>query len=179
MKIVLIGYMGSGKTYIGLLLSKLLNYPHFDLDEFIECILKIKINYIFKNFGENYFRKIEKRLLNYFVKNNKSKNWILSLGGGTPCFYNNLKIIKQYSNISFYLKNNYKILFKRLENDNENRPLLNKYKGKELLNFIKNHIKIRNKYYNQADYIIDTENMEFKDIAKYIKNFLLNYDKKF
>ncbi|MDH3004255.1 MAG: shikimate kinase [Candidatus Shikimatogenerans sp. JK-2022] len=169
MKIILVGYMGCGKSYIGHLLSSLIKYTHFDLDNLIEKIYNLTINLIFKKIGENKFRLIEKNILNLFLKNKKYKKYILSVGGGTPCFYNNMEKINKIG-ITFYLKTHYKILYNRLLKDNQNRPILKNYKNKKLFNFIKNHINERKKYYLKSKYIINTNNMTFIEVAKYIKN---------
>ncbi|WGH24768.1 MAG: AAA family ATPase [Candidatus Shikimatogenerans bostrichidophilus] len=173
MKIFLLGYMGCGKTYIGSLLSKKIKFLHIDLDKVIELIFKMNISTYFKKFGEYNFRVLENNVLKFILRNSKIKNYIFSLGGGTPCFFNNLKYIKEYGK-SIYIKVNHKILYKRLSIDNDNRPLLKNKKGKVLYNFIKNHIKLRNKYYNKANYIINANNNNFKDIANYINNNLLH-----
>ncbi|MBC7195223.1 MAG: shikimate kinase, partial [Caldisericia bacterium] len=79
-KITLSGFMGSGKTKIGKILSNKLGLPHFDLDEEIEKRENKKISEIFKFSGEKYFRDIEKKLLKEFLE--KEEDLILSLGGG-------------------------------------------------------------------------------------------------
>ncbi|WGH24953.1 MAG: shikimate kinase [Candidatus Shikimatogenerans bostrichidophilus] len=172
MKIILMGYMGCGKTYIGKLLSKKINYFHIDLDNIIELSFNIKINLFFKKYGEKFFRLIEHNLLKFIIKYININNYILSLGGGTPCYYNNLKYLKK--NFTIYLKTNYKILFKRLNNDNENRPILKKYRNKKLFFFIKNHIKKREKYYKQSKIIFNSNYILFKDIVVLIKEKVLN-----
>ncbi|MDH3004489.1 MAG: shikimate kinase [Candidatus Shikimatogenerans sp. JK-2022] len=177
MKIILIGSMGSGKTFIGSLLSSLIKYKHYDLDNIIEKLYNMSIMLIYYLFGEKNFRLIEKKILNIFLKYNNN-NFILSVGGGTPCFYNNIKIMN-YKGITFYLKTNYKILYKRLYKD-KNRPLLKNYKKKKLYNLIKKKIKKRNKYYKKAKYIINTNKLNYIEIIEYIKNIILKnkYDKK-
>src|SRR5690606_31864596 len=100
-KIVLVGYMGSGKTTIGKKLSKIINYEFIDLDAFIEEKENLTINEIFKTKGEIYFRKIEHL---YFIDIiNQSSNFILSLGGGTPCYANNHLKLKRSDITSIYL----------------------------------------------------------------------------
>ncbi|WGH24585.1 MAG: shikimate kinase [Candidatus Shikimatogenerans bostrichidophilus] len=171
MKICLLGYMGCGKTYIGSLLSKSIKYNHIDLDKLIEITSKMSISDYFKIYGEYNFRILENNLLSFITKNSNIKDCIFSLGGGTPCFFNNLKLIKK-NYISIYIKVNHKVLYERLSIDNDNRPLLKNKKGKVLYDFIKNHIKLRNKFYKKANYIIDTKNMDYIEVSDYIKNLL-------
>lgn len=111
MKITLLGYMGSGKSTIGKKLSKKLKLPFYDLDKEIEFHTDLSISNIFKYKGENYFRKIEYMILKKIL--NKQEKLILSIGGGTPIFYNAMNIINQNSE-SFYLEMNSLDLSKRL-----------------------------------------------------------------
>jgi shikimate kinase len=93
MKIILLGYMGSGKTTIGSSLSKKLYQNFTDLDDYIEKKENKTISEIFTEKGEIYFRKIEHVYLKQFIMDNDS--YILSLGGGTPCYANNMDFISQ------------------------------------------------------------------------------------
>ncbi|WGH27586.1 MAG: shikimate kinase [Candidatus Shikimatogenerans bostrichidophilus] len=163
--------MGSGKSYIGNILSNIINYSFYDLDILISNIYNLSINNIFKFYGEKKFRIIENNILKNFFFKNYNESYILSVGGGTPCFFNNINIINYYSN-SFYLKTKNKILFKRLLLDNKNRPILRGKKKKKLLNFIKKDIKKREKYYLKSKFIINTKNINFNQIAFYIKKKL-------
>lgn len=90
-KIVLIGYMGSGKSVIGKNISKNIGIPFYDLDEIIENEEQNTIKNIFRVKGEVYFRKKESQVFNDFLKNND--NFILALGGGTPCYANNHQLL--------------------------------------------------------------------------------------
>ena len=104
MNIVLIGYMGSGKSLIGSHLAKKVDYKFIDLDQYIEKNETCSISKIFEDSGDIYFRKIEtKYLIKCLSENN---NIVLSLGGGTPCYNDNLTHINSANNISIYLKNN-------------------------------------------------------------------------
>lgn len=102
MKIVLVGYMGSGKSTIGNLLSKNVRIPFYDLDEIIEMNEGMSVKKIFELKGEVYFRKIENLYFNKFV--NENDNFILALGGGTPCYANNHEVLKRDDITSIYLK---------------------------------------------------------------------------
>ena len=93
MKIILVGYMGSGKSTIGKMLSKNIRIPFYDLDEVIEKHEEMSIKNIFEKRGEIYFRKVESLLFQEFI--NKNDDFILALGGGTPCYANNHEVLKR------------------------------------------------------------------------------------
>ena len=109
MNIVLIGYMGSGKSFIGSHLAKKINYKYIDLDKYIETNEGCSISKIFDDSGDIYFRKIEtKYLIKCLSENN---NFVLSLGGGTPCYNDNFKFInsinyKDFNNLLANSKGN-------------------------------------------------------------------------
>ena len=102
-------------------LSNKLFKPFFDLDDEIERSEGFSINELFEKYGEDYFRKKEKEILADIILNNES--FVMSVGGGTPCFYDNMEVIKQ-SGSSIYLKYNAGILTSRLINAKSKRPLV-------------------------------------------------------
>ena len=109
--IFLIGYMGAGKSVIGKSLSKKINYKFYDLDDYIEIKEGKKVSDIFDQENEVYFRKIENKYLDQLSSKKEKK--IISTGGGTPCFDNNLDIILNSTNsLSIYLKANVNTLVK-------------------------------------------------------------------
>jgi shikimate kinase len=155
MKVILIGYMASGKSLIGNELAKKLNLEYLDLDQFIEENEGKTIQDIFLDKGEIFFRKIEHSYLKEITSLNK--NMVLSLGGGTPCFSNNLELITKNKNIkSFFLNVPVNVLAKRLMNDKDKRPLV-KYVTDEndMLEFVGKHLFERLPFYNQANYKVD------------------------
>ena len=93
MKIFLIGFMGSGKTYWGKKLSEKLSLPFFDLDEQVEAQEEKPINEIFAEKGEEYFRQLEKETLHIITESHESL--IIATGGGTPCYFNNIEYMKK------------------------------------------------------------------------------------
>ena len=123
MKILLLGYMGSGKSAIGSLLSQKTQISFYDLDNEIEKNEQMSIAEIFQTKGEIYFRKKENEMLKAFLA--LQENFILSLGGGTPCYYNNHELLKATGILSIYLKATTDTLVKRLMNEKNSRPLLN------------------------------------------------------
>ncbi|QFZ55643.1 shikimate kinase [Oceanihabitans sp. IOP_32] len=166
MIIILMGYMASGKSTYGKILSNKLNYSFIDLDDYIEEKESLSVSRIFKTKGEIYFRKKETEYLNALLKN--ETNLILSLGGGTPCYGNNMDAILKAENVvSVYLKASIKTLINNLKDEKSQRPLIADIKTDELLaEFIGKHLFERAYFYNQADKIVDTDNKSVEDIIK-------------
>ncbi len=159
-KIVLLGYMGCGKSVISKKLSNFIKIPFVDLDEMIEKKCQMPIEKIFSTKGELYFRKTENQLLIELLED--KCNLIISTGGGTPCYFNNLELLKNKNVISIYLKSSIDTLFDRLINEKKNRPLIAKLKDEDLKEFIAKHLFERSYFYNQATYTVnvDTKNSE-------------------
>jgi len=152
MNIYLIGFMGSGKTTVGQALAKALTYKFIDTDDLITDKAGESISHIFKNRGEEAFRKIEKQVLRSLEG---SKNTIISTGGGMPCYNDNIDFIKD-SGVSIYLHLKPQQLVDRLKNEKEQRPLLTSIPDENSLqSFIQQKITEREKEYFQADIIYD------------------------
>jgi len=167
MNIVLIGYMGSGKSLIGSRLAKKMKYKFIDLDKYIETNEGCSISKIFDNSGDIYFRKIEtKYLIKCLSENN---NIVLSLGGGTPCYNDNLMHINSTNNSSVYLKNRNTELAKRLFREKEDRPLISKIKSEQkMIEFVSKHLFEREVFYNQAAIKIDCYGQNINTVCKQI-----------
>ena len=160
MNIVLLGYMGCGKTTIGKIISKITGKRFIDLDSYIESTTNQTISNMFSSKGEVYFRKIESDCLKVIMGN--YDNVILSLGGGTPCYSNNLNLIKDSK--SFYLKYSTTILSNRLINIKSSRPILSNINNIDSMNdYIAKHLFERNYYYNQVSDIIQCD-LKSKDV---------------
>ena len=171
MKIILLGYMGSGKTTIGIQLAKKLFLNFTDLDEFIEEKEQKSIKEIFEQKGEIYFRKIEHNYLKQFIKENES--YVLSLGGGTPCYAGNLDLIlHDKNNLSFYLRGSISTLFKRLSENKFKRPLINDLSDNQLTEYIAKHLFERGHFYDKATYKISIDDKEVQDIVTEIRILL-------
>ncbi|MGB5386715.1 MAG: shikimate kinase [Eudoraea sp.] len=160
MKVVLIGYMGSGKTTVGKLLAKELGSEFIDLDDYIESSLNKKITHIFKTKGELYFRKNESELLNEILDD--KRDLVIALGGGTPCYGVNMNTILQKTDLVFYLKLSIATLTERLHQEKEHRPLISHLKDEDLSQFIGKHLFERGVYYSRANYTVsgDHKNSE-------------------
>ena len=157
MIVVLMGYMGSGKSTVGEELATVLNYSFLDLDDYLVDKGKASISEIFKTRGEIYFRKKETEYLKELI--NSSENLVLALGGGTPCYGKNIDILTNNLNVAlFYLKLSIPLLAARLFKEREKRPLISHLNNEDqLLEFIGKHIFERVNYYNQAQYTIKTD----------------------
>ena len=170
--IFLIGYMGAGKSVIGKSLSNKINYEFYDLDDYIEMKEGKKVSDIFDQENEVYFRKIENKYLHQLSSKKEKK--IISTGGGTPCFENNLDIIMNSTNsLSIYLKANVNTLVERLKNSITKRPLiLHLNDDQELRDFITKHLFERSFYYEKSDIKIKTDDLELNDIVKLISELV-------
>lgn len=154
-KIILLGYMGSGKSTIAYELSKITNIPYLDLDKSIEDHSKLSINQIFEQRGEVYFRKLEREVFIELLNSNGSL--IIGLGGGTPCYANNHELLKGDNKVSIYLKASVETLLDRLLSNKSKRPLIADKSEDELKEFIAKHLFDRSFYYNQAQYKVNID----------------------
>lgn len=167
MTLILVGYMGSGKSSVGLELSKILNYDFIDFDSYIEKQVGMKVEEIFKVKGEIFFRKQEHMYLKEVV--NKTHT-VVALGGGTPCYGSNLEIIKQssYSKL-IYLKASISNLSDRLFQEKSSRPMISHLGTKdELIEFIGKHLFERAPIYEQADVTIKTDALSVDKVVEAI-----------
>ena len=155
--------MGSGKSLISSKLNSIKKIEKIDLDFEISKELENSIPEIFEKRGELFFRKKEKEILERIFS--LKEECILSLGGGTPCYYDNMEVINENS-ISIYLRAKVDTLVKRLLEDKIHcRPLINRIPDEQLPEFIGQHLFERNHFYNQAKIIIDTDNLTAEEIA--------------
>ncbi|WP_432671558.1 shikimate kinase [Flavobacterium sp. SM2513] len=169
-KILVLGYMGSGKSVIGKMIAERLHFPFFDLDQVIENRLQLSISEIFLKKGEIYFRKIEHEIFNELILNEES--FVLSLGGGTPCYANNHLLLSGQNTASVYLNASIDTLFSRLFLERKNRPLIANLTDAEFKEFIAKHLFDRSYFYNQALLKILVNDKTKEEIATEIINRL-------
>tara|TARA_Y100000992_G_scaffold230921_1_gene162078 strand:+ start:3034 stop:3564 length:531 start_codon:yes stop_codon:yes gene_type:complete len=164
--IVFLGMMGSGKTSIGLLVSKKLKMDFLDVDKCIEEELKMKISTIFKEKGEKFFREFEEKITLNILK---KKNVVIALGGGA---FLNRKIRTEIlvNHLSFWLKWSSKILIKRIMN-NPKRPIAFNSSKIQLFELIKK----RSNFYSKALYKVNCNNLTKNIISKKIINIYETY----
>ncbi|MCG2459450.1 shikimate kinase [Flavobacteriaceae bacterium F89] len=170
MKIVLVGYMGSGKSTVGKLLASDLNLSFLDLDTYMEQRLQKSIPTIFNENGEIYFRKMEHLLLKEILES--KENFILSTGGGTPCYSGNMETIMDGTADVFYLKLSIMGLVNRLTPEMAGRPLLKNLSQEELPEFIGKHLFERNPYYAMAKHTINCDGKAPSEIVDQIKSVI-------
>ena len=168
--ICLMGLMGSGKSIIGKLLSKKLNFGHLDSDLLIEKKLKKSISQIFLDHGEKYFRSIEEEIIISMLNNKKC---VISLGGGSILSKNIRKSLKTNS-LTIFLDVNIKVLYERLKKTRK-RPLLD---NENIIDKLNQLYKDRIKYYNKANLKINNSS-NTSDIVKKIKEQLISYEKNY
>jgi shikimate kinase len=164
-KIFLTGYMGSGKSTAGKMLSSQLGYEFIDLDKFIESEYKMKIPEIFSTKGEKEFRSMEHNLLKKVIEKD---NVVVACGGGTPCYYNNMELMNN-NGTTVYLKMSADALVNRLMNAKEKRPLVANKNEKELREFVNRQLEKREDIYHQAQYIVKGKDLDVKELAEFVK----------
>ena len=169
MNIALVGMMGCGKTTIGKLIAKDLNFSFIDTDELIVEKENRSINKIFEENGEEFFREIETSIL---LKTLNNDNQIISTGGGIIKKDKNIKLLKEKS-IVIYLEADDKTLYERVKN-NKDRPLLNVDDMQEKITTL---LKERENKYKQAHHTISTTNKEPNNIAKEITGIINEYSR--
>lgn len=173
MKIVLIGYMGSGKSSVGKLLAEKLNLPFKDLDNEIQTAEGMSIAEIFSKKGEIYFRRQESETLKNLLALNEG--FVLATGGGTPCYADSLSVMLKNEEVTtVYIKTPLPELCNRLMGEKNERPLLSHLNTKEeMLGFVGIHLFERSHFYNQAELIIEATNDSPIQIANKIAESLL------
>ncbi|CAM2915748.1 shikimate kinase [Flavobacterium frigoris] len=154
-KIILLGYMGCGKSTIAKTLSKIIRVPFVDLDEYIEEKAGLSINAIFEQHGEIKFRKMEHAAFVDLL--NAPGDVIIGLGGGAPCYANNHELLHGKNVLSVYLKASIETLFNRLVANKSKRPLIANKNEEEMKEFIAMHLFERSYYYNQAQHIVSVD----------------------
>ena len=167
MKIFLIGFMGSGKTHWGRRLSAKLNLPFYDLDSVIIEQEQKSVADIFAEKGEEYFRYQERDTLEDITHDQES--FILSCGGGTPCFFNNIEFMKKNGKV-IWLNTSIDVLKQRLMKEKTSRPLISEVDDDELRRFIIRKLSERRMYYQQADLTVNEENTNLEELIQLLLN---------
>lgn len=167
LRILLIGYMGAGKTTIGKALSDEMNIPFYDLDWYIEARMHRNIKQLFEERGEEGFRKIEQAMLHEVAKN---ENVIIACGGGTPCFFDNMDYMNRQGT-TVYLKAIPEVLYAHLKMGKTIRPLLLGKTEEEIGQLIVRQVAERESYYLKAKYVL---NINLLSSAEKIKEAVYN-----
>lgn len=167
MRIFLIGFMGSGKTHWGKQLAAQLTIPFYDLDDVISSKENKTIAELFAHSGEEAFRVKEREVLESLIDENASM--VVSCGGGTPCFFNNIERMKKYG-VVIWLNTHVEVLVHRLIKEKSTRPLIKNVPDTDLRSFIIRKLNERRMYYEQADVVIDNE--DSISISEFIQTVL-------
>ena len=150
-RVILIGYMGSGKTTVGRQLAMALGISFYDLDWYIEMRYHRTVDQLFTERGENGFRELERNMLHEAAE---FENVVLSCGGGTPCFFDNMAYMNSLAE-TVYLKATPEVLAMHLKMGKVVRPLIKGKSDEELLYYIRESLKSREDYYLQAKHTLD------------------------
>ena len=148
--------MGAGKTTVGKQLAKALNLLFYDLDWYIETRMHRKVAQIFAESGEEGFRAIERNMLHEVAE---FENVVISCGGGTPCFFDNMDYMNRQGDVT-YLKAKPEVLYKHLMMGKTERPLIKGKSHEQLLDFINQQLEKREPFYTKAKYTLDVSLMD-------------------
>ena len=169
-RIILIGFMGVGKTTLGKKVANRLGIPFVDSDCEIEMHFQKSIGEIFAEHGESYFRKIEAE---YIEALDLRDDFVLATGGGMPCFGRNMQMLNEIG-LTVYLERSPKELTHRLVHAKSKRPLIDGMEEDELLNFVERKLKEREEYYRQSSVILSREEQTPEHIAELTRHLQLH-----
>ena len=150
-RIIIIGYMGAGKTTVGKVLANSLQLPFYDLDWYIEGRMRKTVAQLFAERGEEGFRQVERNMLHEVAE---FEDVVISCGGGTPCFFDNMEYLNAQGE-TIYLKATPEVLYKHLQMGKTVRPLLRDKTPEETLDFINSQLAHREPFYNKAHHTLD------------------------
>ncbi|NIG57652.1 shikimate kinase [Chitinophaga sp. Cy-1792] len=164
MKIYLLGFMGAGKSYWGKQLADHWNLPYYDLDEVIVETEEMAISDIFATKGEDYFRERESMLLREL---SKQDNVLISCGGGTPCFQDNMDFMNE-KGITVWINPSVEVMVERLSRKKAKRPLIQDLEDEDLVDFVEKKLAERLQFYQQSRHIIASDNITLETFTKNI-----------
>ena len=150
-RIILVGYMGSGKTTVGRQLALALGLSFYDLDWYIEMRFHRTIAQLFAERGEDGFREMERNMLHEVAE---FEDVVLSCGGGTPCFFDNMAYMNSMAQ-TVYLKADPEVLAMHLKMGKVERPLIKGKSEEDLLAYIRESLQYREEFYTQAKHTLD------------------------
>jgi len=167
MRIFLIGFMGSGKTYTGRRLAQKAGLPFIDLDEWVEHSEGASIRAIFETKGEPCFRRLERDALRAMAQ---FRDVVVSCGGGTPCFFGNMRWMNEHG-ATIYLRATPEILAHRLSRQQEQRPLLKGLGQEELEAFVRSKLAEREPCYLDASIVYEQRTLDEKVAEALLDHF--------
>ena len=167
MRYFITGFMASGKTHWAKQWSSASGLPMYDLDEEIEKRAHMSVNDLFREKGEVYFRKLERDTLRSFLQ---LDGYIMACGGGTPCFYDNMRRMSQ-KGVVIYLKATVKEIADRLRSEKESRPLVKEIPDDVLETFVAEKLQQREPYYLRAQYHFPVRFLNLQNFEKIIRRY--------
>lgn len=165
--IFFIGFSGSGKTTVGRKIARRLGFNYCDLDEVIETTSGLTTSEIFRQKGEQHFRKLENQCLKKVISN---KFTVVSCGGGTPMYFDNLHLMEE-AGIIVYLKMSSRALCYRLERSKKTRPLIGDSRGEELVKKIDEIIAKREPFYSKAHITVTADKLDLMELVRLIRDY--------
>lgn len=167
----LVGFMGSGKSYVGKKVADILGLTFLDTDTLIEEKANLSIKQIFDTSGSSHFRQLETEILQDLVRFQNDSPKVIATGGGAPCFNNNMQFMNEHG-VTFYLESSPILLTQRLINERIHRPLLQNLDETELQDYIEKTLAQRDEIYKQSHHIIpilDNSNAPVERISTILK----------
>lgn len=150
-RIILVGYMGAGKTTVGKELAKSMGLMFYDLDWYITSRMHRTVAQIFEEGGEEGFRLVEHNMLHEVAE---FENVVISCGGGTPCFFDNMDYMNRQGE-TVYLKASPEVLCEHLKMGKSVRPLLLNKTPEEVQVFVREQLERREPFYAKAKHVLD------------------------
>jgi shikimate kinase len=164
MRIFLVGFMGAGKSVVGRRLAKSLNLSFYDLDEEIESHYKMSVSAIFQKYDETCFRKLETSVLESF---SSKDDFVLSCGGGTPCFGENMALMNSIGT-TIYIKLPTDELVGRISSSYHKRPLTDGKSDEDLASYVDAMLKKREPFYSMAKITVDASGTDKETLVEKI-----------
>lgn len=165
-RVILVGFMGCGKSTLGKKLANKLNVPFIDSDHEIEGHFQKSIGELFAEHGESHFRELEAE---YIEALDLREDFVLATGGGMPCFGDNMDRLNN-TGTTFYLERSPKELAHRLSNAKAQRPLISGMEKEELLEFIENKLQERDEYYKKAKVILGRDEQSPEGVMSFLEH---------
>ena len=162
--------MGAGKTTVGKALAKDMGLTFYDLDWYIESRMHKTVKQIFDEQGEEGFRRIERNMLHEVAE---FEDVIISCGGGTPCFFDNIDYMNQVGEV-FYLKASPETILQHLSMSRGERPLLKDKTPEQLQQFVTEQLAQREPFYSKARHIVDVNVLDSFDKIKFVTQDIAN-----
>lgn len=174
-RIILIGYMGAGKTTLGKLLAQRMGLEFLDLDWYIESRFRMTVSQLFASRGEEGFRVIERNMLHEVAE---FENVLIASGGGAPCFFDNMEYMNSQAT-TVYLKASPEILRTHLRMSKQQRPLIAQKNDEQLDAFIRETLDKREPYYSKAKIVFDTGLLDnghrIQDAVEKLEKAIINH----